>query len=69
MNTITLYELNNLVRQTIEIGLPRSYWVEAEISELRENGGHCYMELIEKDKRYNTPVAKASDAGDRPGAW
>lgn len=60
MKTITLYELNNLVRQTIEIGLPRSYWVEAEISELRENGGHCYMELIEKDKRYNTPVAKAS---------
>ncbi|MGM9697167.1 MAG: exodeoxyribonuclease VII large subunit [Prevotella sp.] len=60
MKTITLYELNNLVRQTIEIGLPRAYWVEAEISELRENGGHCYMELIEKDKRYNTPVAKAS---------
>ena len=34
--------------------------MEAEISELRENGGHCYLELIEKDKRYNTPIAKAS---------
>ena len=60
MKTITLYELNNLVRQTIEIGLPKSYWVEAEIAELRENGGHCYMELIEKDEHRNTPVAKAS---------
>ena len=60
MKTITLYELNSLVRQTIEIGLPKSYWVEAEISELRENGGHCYLELIEKDKHYNTPIAKAS---------
>ncbi|MGN0282982.1 MAG: exodeoxyribonuclease VII large subunit [Prevotella sp.] len=60
MKTITLYELNSLVRKTIEIGLPKSYWVEAEISELRENGGHCYLELIEKDKRYNTPIAKAS---------
>ena len=60
MKTITLYELNSLVRQTIEIGLTKSYWVEAEISELRENGGHCYLELIEKDKRYNTPIAKAS---------
>ena len=60
MTPITLYELNNLVRQTIEHGLPRSYWVEAEISEIRENGGHCYFELIEKDKRYNTPIAKAS---------
>ena len=27
---------------------------------MRENGGHCYLELIEKDKRYNTPIAKAS---------
>ena len=60
MKTITLYELNSLVRQTIEIGLPKSYWAESEISELRENGGHCYLELIEKDKRYNTPIAKAS---------
>ena len=60
MTPITLYELNNLVRQTIEHGLPKSYWVEAEISEIRENGGHCYFELIEKDKRYNTPIAKAS---------
>ncbi|MBQ1311705.1 MAG: primosomal protein N', partial [Blautia sp.] len=24
------------------------YWVEAELSECRERGGHCYMELIEK---------------------
>lgn len=60
MTPITLYELNNLVRQTIEHGLPKSYWVEAEISEIRENGGHCYFELIEKDKSYNTPIAKAS---------
>ena len=60
MTPITLYELNNLVRQTIEHGLQKSYWVEAEISEIRENGGHCYFELIEKDKRYNTPIAKAS---------
>jgi exodeoxyribonuclease VII large subunit len=34
--------------------------VEAELSECRENSGHCYMELIEKDERSNTPVARAS---------
>lgn len=60
MKTITLYELNYLVRQTIELGMPRSYWVETEIAELRENNGHCYIELIEKDPNYNTPVARAS---------
>ena len=57
---LSLYELNNLVRQTIELGLPRTYWVKAEIAELRENAGHCFMELIEKDPKYNTPVARAS---------
>ena len=36
------------------------YWVEAELSECRERGGHCYMELIEKEEDSNTPVARAS---------
>lgn len=56
----TLRQLNLLVRETIEDALPDEYWVEAELSECRENSGHCYMELIEKDERSNTPVARAS---------
>jgi exodeoxyribonuclease VII large subunit len=40
--------------------MPDEYWVEAELSECRERGGHCYMELIEKDEQTNTPVARAS---------
>ncbi len=57
---LSLYELNNLVAETLSIGLPGEYWVEAELSEAREVRGHCYMELIEKDRRSNTPVARAS---------
>ena len=49
-----------MVREAIEDALPDEYWVEAELSECRENSGHCYMELIEKDERSNTPVARAS---------
>jgi exodeoxyribonuclease VII large subunit len=49
-----------LVREAIETELPDEYWVEAELSECRENSGHCYMELIEKDERTNTPIARAS---------
>ncbi len=56
----TLSQLNLMVRNTIESGLPDEYWVEAELSECREHSGHCYMELIEKDDRSNTPTAKAS---------
>lgn len=52
--------MNSIVRDVIAMSLPDSYWVEAELSEAREgHGGHCYMELIEKDERSNTPVAKA----------
>ena len=56
----SLRQLNLMVRDAIETALPDEYWVEAELSECRENSGHCYMELIEKDDRSNTPVARAS---------
>ena len=57
---LSLFELNSMVRDVISMSLPDSYWVEAELSEAREGyGGHCYMELIEKDEHSNTPIAKA----------
>ena len=57
---ITLFELNQLVREVIECEMPDEYWVEAELSECRESRGHCYMELIQKDETTATPIAKAS---------
>ena len=57
---LSLFELNRLVRETIECEMPNEYWVEAELSECRESRGHCYMELIEKDEQTATPIAKAS---------
>ena len=59
-NIVTLYELNRLVSKVIESEMPSEYWVEAELSECRESHGHCYMELIQKDERTATPIAKAS---------
>lgn len=57
---LTLYELNGMVRQAIDRMLPDAYWVEAELSEVRESRGHCYIELVQKDPAGNTPVARAS---------
>jgi exodeoxyribonuclease VII large subunit len=57
---ITLFELNQLVREVIECEMPNEYWVEAELSECRESRGHCYLELIQKDATTATPIAKAS---------
>ena len=45
---LTLSTLNGIVREAIEDAMPDSYWVQAELASVRENRGHCYMELIEK---------------------
>lgn len=60
MSSISLYELTTLVQQAIESTLPDMYWVEAELMEIRESKGHCYMELVQKDMFSVTPVARAS---------
>ena len=57
-NIYTLHEANQMVRLAIEGMLSESYWVQAELSEVRESRGHCYMELVETDQ--NTLVARAS---------
>lgn len=57
---LTLYELNTLVREAIASAMDRDYWVEAELSEVREIRGHCFMELVQKDLFSPTPVARAS---------
>lgn len=59
MQTFSLSQLNALVKEAIEVELADEFWVQAEISEAREVSGHCYMDLIEKDDRHNTPIARA----------
>lgn len=50
-NHITLFELNALIRQTLELSLEPTYWVVAEIGEIRmAQKGHCYLELVEKEE-------------------
>ncbi|MTI20704.1 exodeoxyribonuclease VII large subunit [Fulvivirga sp. RKSG066] len=47
---LSLFELNKLVKATLDANLAPSYWVVAEIGELRTNyTGHCYLELVEKE--------------------
>jgi len=49
-DSLTLSQFQQLVTNAInkESGL-KNVWVQAEFSDLRIAGGHCYMELIEKD--------------------
>lgn len=60
MEALSLYELGRLIRQTLREGLPDVYWVQAELSEVREAyNGHCYVELVQKAERGNALLAKA----------
>ncbi|MFK2342692.1 exodeoxyribonuclease VII large subunit [Bacteroides fragilis] len=59
-DTLSLYELNALVRRSLEQCLPDEYWVQAELSDVRTNStGHCYLEFVQKDPRSNNLIAKA----------
>lgn len=60
MEALSLYDLNALVRRSVERCLPDEYWVQAELSDVRTNStGHCYLEFIQKDPRSNNLIAKA----------
>ncbi len=55
----SLTQLNGVVSRTLQMAMPDELWVEAELASISDSHGHCYMELVEKDDRTNTPVAQA----------
>ena len=49
MEHLSLYDLNKKIKDCLNNNLEESYWVIAEIGEIRVNQkGHCYLELVEK---------------------
>jgi len=57
---ITLFELNQRVKNTLFETFNSNYWVIVEISEIKETAaGHCYLELVQKDEKQDAPKAKA----------
>ena len=55
---LSLSELNLLVKETVELTMPQSFWVRAELAGINDARGHCYMELVEMGID-RTPVAQA----------
>ena len=57
---LSLYELNALVKRSITSCMPDTYWLQAELSDVRSNySGHCYLEFVQKEPRGNNLIAKA----------
>lgn len=56
----SLLQLQELLRDLIAAcPMSQNVWIVAELSDVKESGGHCYMELIQKDAATGQNVAKA----------
>ena len=58
---LTLFELNSLVRELVEVSFDKPYWVVGELSDASTPafGGHFYGELVQKDEASDRIVARA----------
>ena len=58
--SLTLLDLQRMVRTTLESRFHDPLWISAEISELKVNrSGHCYLNLVEKGATDGAPRAEA----------
>lgn len=55
----TLQQLNQRIGALIAVAETQNVWVTAELSDVSVRGGHCYMELLQKDPNNGSTLAKA----------
>lgn len=58
MESLSLYQLNNGIKGVLGRGVPAGLWVRAEIHGLSVSGGHCYLDLIEKESGGDRIIAR-----------
>jgi len=62
LNPISLFELNEYIRQVIALNFTEPLWIRAEINQISFSRGHCYLDLIEKQSESDEVIAQASAA-------
>ncbi len=56
---ITLLQLTERIRESLNSSFGSQLWVSAEISQIQKHSsGHCYLELIEKGEGHSQPQAQ-----------
>lgn len=58
-DALTLESLNRLIGALITTDATQNVWVTAELSDVAVRGGHCYLELLQKDPANGRQIAKA----------
>ena len=56
---LSLYELNEFIRQAIELNFEESIWLQCEIAQIGESRGHRYLTLIEKAQYHDEIIAQS----------
>ena len=59
MTSLSLYQLNQLIKESLRQVIPTTIWLRAEIHNITTNySGHCYLDLIEKGEHNDQIIAK-----------
>ena len=59
MTSLSLYQLNQLIKESLRQVIPTTIWLRAEIHNITTNySGHCYLDLIEKGENNDQIIAK-----------
>lgn len=61
---VTLLQLTKYVASLVMVKETQNVWVTAELSDVAVRGGHCYMELLQKNE-----VTGATEAKARAAIW
>ena len=62
MTSLSLFEINEYIRQVIALNFTEPIWIKAELNQVSFSRGHCYLELIEKKEDSDEIIAQANAA-------
>lgn len=61
---IGLYQLNQYIKQVVDINFDQAIWIRCELASVRQNRGHWYLELVE-----NHPISQQIVAQSTAVIW
>lgn len=59
LDSISLLEYSTRIKRLLNVPDVQRCWVTAELSDVAVRGGHCYMELVQKDESNTRILAKS----------
>ncbi len=57
---ISLYQLNQYIKQVIAVNFDEAIWIRCELASVRFNKGHVYLELVENNPMNTQVIAQLS---------